>query len=490
MVIHNGSLALTGRDYAAGIGSAFSDKGASVSLRTILIQNGSFGITAGDQATGIGAGLAQAAQSVVGNIIIEDGSFDVTGGEWAAGLGTAGAILNGNSYVGQITIEGGNGSIRAKRGGAGIGTGDTWEQSTSSVEGILISNGRWTVSGGEMGAGIGAGRATQSSNVTIGSILIENGSLTIVGGSSAAGIGLGYALTHARSSIGEILVKNGSLTITGDQFGSGIGGGQSFNHSHSQISLIDIEDGKFSINGDLNVTGIGFGFVDQTSSSKINTIRVQAGTIRVTGGIAVGSHDGRLDLVAIGGSSSYLSLDCISLNASSCLDADSVHFVSSSAIHVRTQTSRFLTFSQLAMDDSCDVLVEYRVESERENLAAPSIHYGSLAHEFSGPITIRFHASSSGSNASPVREVIFDSSSFVGFMVSLPPGLYFVTVPGHLDCQPSTFAVTIVESFHPTGVFCVARTALPTEPFTDGLEAGRIRLLLVRFLAYTIALPG
>ncbi|MBR6146927.1 MAG: hypothetical protein IKQ44_01065 [Lachnospiraceae bacterium] len=194
-VDNNGSLTVTGGQYAAAIGGGKNAAGTD-----ITISGGTVTATGGFKAAGIGGGKNAAGT----DITISGGTITATGGESAAAIG-GGENANGTD----ITISGGTitatgGSSAAAIGGGEYGAGIN----------IKISEGEVTATGGSSAAAIGGGNRGAGTNIKI-----SGGEVTATGGYLGSGIGSGLGGTAS-----GITISGGTVTATGGTYFPGIGG--------------------------------------------------------------------------------------------------------------------------------------------------------------------------------------------------------------------------------------------------------------------------
>ncbi len=194
-VDNNGSLTVTGGQYAAAIGGGENANGTD-----ITISGGTINATGGQNATAIGGGYGGAGT----NITISGGTVTATGGQSAAAIG--GSLESDGT---DITISGGTvtatgGSEAAAIGGGREGAGTN----------IKISGGEVTATGGTSAAAIGGGTNGAGTNITI-----SGGEVTATGGYMGSGIGSGLGGTAS-----GITISGGTVTATGGTYFPGIGG--------------------------------------------------------------------------------------------------------------------------------------------------------------------------------------------------------------------------------------------------------------------------
>jgi hypothetical protein len=530
--IENGSFAINCADLAAGIGTGTANGGAS-SVGSISIEDGSFRITSGSDTAAIGAGCAGRGRARVELVRIENGSFNIQGGVYVSGIGAGSATVTADSSVGTLHIENGSFTIApgmrqpaigsgyaqdssrstidqlviadgdfdltGAEGAAVIGTAQAVRSSNSTVRSLLITGGSFSINGGTWGPGIGAGWGHTDANSSVGSLRIEGGSFTIKGGFRAPGIGSGRSVISGPSFVESIVIAGGSLDITGGELSTGIGSCYSDRIGHSFVKSIVIEGGLITIHGDSNRTGIGVSEVEEGSESTVDEVLITGGSLKVTGSIALGAIDGSVNSISIGGKSK-VKVDCFSLSASSCINVPSVHFGSSS-IRFQVQNRQLLNCSALSIAEPSDVLVQYRVLSEGEDLVdVPRLHIQSLLgsgsssgdSESVGVVTIGIVRQQSESGT-PVREFVFDTSQFVGFMIFLPASDYSVMASGSFLCASSSavFPVSIEAPLYRDLILCATHSpaaTVPTLPFTTFPRIISLRPRVMLIFSYLVAL--
>jgi hypothetical protein len=259
------------------------------------------------------------------------------------------------------------------------------------------------------------------------------------------------------------------------------------------VNRIVIDGGMITIHGDSNRAGIGVSISDTDSGSAVEEIEIKGGHVNVTGSIALGSTDGSVGSISIGGTSK-VSIDCFSVSASSCMEAPSIQF-GSSPIHFQVQNGRLLSASNFTIDDSSELLVEYRVVSEGEDLVnVPRLHIQSLPSGSTGAVTIGIVGVNSVDGVR-VREFVFDTSQFVGFMVNLPASDYLVSASGAPLCASSSpiFAVSTESVLYSELGFCVTHTlattptaSVATLPFTTRFNLVNLRPRIMLILGYLV----
>ena len=130
-----GSLEVTGRDNAAGIGAGGS---AGAFSGPIVINGGTITAQGGSNAAGIGSGYYDSGNSTCDGITINGGTVTATGGSNAAGIGGG----NG-SNCGNITISTGVTSVTATKGSGApnsIGAGKSGNCGTVTIGGVATGN--------------------------------------------------------------------------------------------------------------------------------------------------------------------------------------------------------------------------------------------------------------------------------------------------------------------------------------------------------------
>lgn len=153
----NGTLNVTGGDYAAGIGS--NNKS---SCGNITINSGTINATGGKYAAGIGSSYHQ---SSCGDIDIHGGTVTATGGEYAAGIGSG----HYQSSCGYIDIFGG--TITATGGFRAPGIGSGYDQSSCEHIGITHYITYVTaIKGDQCENAIGAGVNSTCTSVSLGGV--------------------------------------------------------------------------------------------------------------------------------------------------------------------------------------------------------------------------------------------------------------------------------------------------------------------------------
>ena len=272
-------------DYMAGIGTNDQDDGGNDKAGTLIIHGGTIDVTGGDDSAGIGGGN----EAHGGTVTIYGGTVTAHGGWDGAGIGGGDEAENGaiTIYGGTVIAKGGpNGAGIGNGGYAGTGTEDikiyggtikaTGGSKAAGIGGgfhsgngaITIYGGTVTAQGGKKGAGIGAGEEQRADSETI---TIYGGTVTANGGEEGAGIGGGKSCAG-----GNISIHGGSITSTGGELGAGIGEGS----GSTKGNFITIDGGIIEAYGGGDGAGIGGG---SGSNTKIN-VRISGGTVYAYGG--------------------------------------------------------------------------------------------------------------------------------------------------------------------------------------------------------------
>jgi hypothetical protein len=491
--IENGSFDIRAHGQVSpGIGAGDASDGSVARIDTLRIDNGSFTIACDVGGAGIGISDAWAeSRTAIGTILIADGNFDIAVVSHAPAIGSGVGQEDSACTVNDIVIENGDFDLRTGSRAATIGSGTGMESGTSSVNSILISNGSFRLTGGQDAGALGAGRAQVDSAAHVGTIRIEGGSFTIKGGLRGPGIGSGRAMDGSTSSVDAIVIAGGSFDITGGEFSTGIGAGYAGTDSTSSVDSIVIDAGSITIHGDRNCSGIGVSQHDPGSKSTVKAIFINGGSVNVTGAVALGSIDGSVGSISIGGSSE-VRVECLSVDSSECLHVPSVAF-GPHPVHFEVGNPQLLNYSDFAMSPECELLVEYRVPFDGEGLVGLPLLYLQGFTGIVGSVAIHIVRTEPG-DASAGREIVFDTAAFAGFMVNVQPSNYFVTASGSRLCSSlsSIFHVDNAEAFYDNLAICgtatPAQSPEPTLPFTSSWGSGFVRPPLMLIFDFFIAI--
>ena len=198
------SLAATGGDYGAGIGS-----GHRASAGTMRFLGGAVTAIGGSDAAGVGGGgtsdRAQSTGGRGGTVAVHGGTLVATGSGYSAGIGSGYRRAPGRVHVYGGTVTATAGAM----GGAGIGSGAGDEYRFANYGGAVnIEGGRVTATAGRGGAGIGGGYKGAGCNIAI-----SGGTVTATGRGGASDIGRGLDNTLA---VLATTFTGGSIRLAGD----------------------------------------------------------------------------------------------------------------------------------------------------------------------------------------------------------------------------------------------------------------------------------
>ncbi|MBR3085165.1 MAG: hypothetical protein IKH04_02055, partial [Kiritimatiellae bacterium] len=232
-----GSLAATGGENGAGIGSAWTDSAGNLTIEggTIVAQGGWLG-------SGIGGGFANTSGGGCGTIVISGGDVTATGGSSAPGIGQ---IQSTAGHDGSILV--GGGVVTATGGNGGAGIGGKGSSSHYVATPVMISGGVVRATGGEGGAGIG-GCSSSMADVTI-----SGGVVTATGGYHGAGIGGGEGDSVLGLGAGNVRISGGIVTAAGGEGAHGVGGGYVSNGG-----TVEITGGTVAATGGAGGMDVGF----------------------------------------------------------------------------------------------------------------------------------------------------------------------------------------------------------------------------------------
>ena len=201
------NITITGTNSVKGFYKDYPGIQAGPTGSTLTINGtGSLAATGGDFAAGIGSGW----NATCGAITISGGTVNASSSIFGAGIGSGSA----SSSCGAITISGGTVMASSGYAGAGIGSG----YAGSSCGAITISGGTVNASSGKYGAGIGSGYDS-----TFGSITITAGISQVQATKNLAAawpIGKGYI---DQGSTGAVII-NGVTVTSKDWDGTGLTG--------------------------------------------------------------------------------------------------------------------------------------------------------------------------------------------------------------------------------------------------------------------------
>ena len=201
------NITITGTNSVKGFYKDYPGIQAGPTGSTLTINGtGSLAATGGDFAAGIGSGW----NATCGAITISGGTVNASSSIYGAGIGSGSA----SSSCGAITISGGTVMASSGYAGAGIGSG----YAGSSCGAITISGGTVNASSGKYGAGIGSGYDS-----TFGSITITAGISQVQATKNLAAawpIGKGYI---DQGSTGAVII-NGVTVTSKDWDGTGLTG--------------------------------------------------------------------------------------------------------------------------------------------------------------------------------------------------------------------------------------------------------------------------
>ena len=201
------NITITGTNSVKGFYKDYPGIQAGPTGSTLTINGtGSLAATGGDFAAGIGSGW----NATCGAITISGGTVNASSSIYGAGIGSGSA----SSSCGAITISGGTVMASSGYAGAGIGSG----YAGSSCGAITITGGTVNASSGKYGAGIGSGYDS-----TFGSITITAGISQVQATKNLAAawpIGKGYI---DQGSTGAVII-NGVTVTSKDWDGTGLTG--------------------------------------------------------------------------------------------------------------------------------------------------------------------------------------------------------------------------------------------------------------------------
>ena len=201
------NITITGTNSVKGFYKDYPGIQAGPTGSTLTINGtGSLAATGGDFAAGIGSGW----NATCGAITISGGTVNASSSIFGAGIGSGSA----SSSCGAITISGGTVMASSGYAGAGIGSG----YAGSSCGAITITGGTVNASSGKYGAGIGSGYDS-----TFGSITITAGISQVQATKNLAAawpIGKGYI---DQGSTGAVIING--VTVTSNTWdGTGLTG--------------------------------------------------------------------------------------------------------------------------------------------------------------------------------------------------------------------------------------------------------------------------
>jgi hypothetical protein len=433
-----------------------AQQGANSSVENLVVEAGFFDVTSGSSGTAIGAGAAMYSDShsYVSNLVIQSGVFHLTSGEAASGLGSSEGYYQASSFVRSLVIDTGSFNVSSPFGGAGIGSGYADDDGKSYVQSLTIHDGQFNVSGGQWAAGIGSARASLNSASSVGRITIESGWFNVTGGPSGPGIGSSDADLDSTSSVGVIGILGGSFNISGGDSAAAIGSAM-------------------------------------TNPGLVPEIRIRGGSFILEGSVGIGSDISSRNSIVLEGESM---IECRSLAFSSCVRGGDVT-LNTGSLRFQIWTPKLLDYESLSRAVSCNLDVEYMVESEGEGLSegGPYLHLQDL-HNLgdSSPMMLRIMT---GEKANPTlsREVVFDSSRVLALLVSLPSDDCLFVISGRFLCQSDGSSIVLGngETVVTLPSFCEGEIApvpgsTPTPEFTFDRFRLKVRVIRIPFLMYTL----